>query len=171
MRKISVLSSIVSITYYVLILVFFIESLSIFKAVNITEKSKLKNVKIISEPFDLSTANSEIIIITGCVAMCVFLVLLIAVYHLKKSMKDLVHGAYFSKTVIKSFKNLGVLLVVMSIIELVAVLVLGILINSELLIRLDSSNLFYFVLGLFFMFLSEVFQKGRTMKEENDLTI
>lgn len=171
MRKVNVLNSIVSISYYVLVIVFFLESFSIFKAVSIVDKDKLKTVKIIGESFDLSRANSTIIIITGCIALCVFLVLLIAVYYLKKSMKDLVNGVYFSEKVIKSFRSLGVLLVVMSIIEFIAILVLEILINSELLIKLDSSNLFYFVLGLFFMFLSEIFQKGRTMKEENDLTI
>ena len=80
-------------------------------------------------------------------------------------------GNYFSKTVIYNFKKIGKLFLICGVGEVVAKIIIGLFIDSKIGLEADSSFFLFLIMGLLFMFLSEVFLKARGLQEVNDLTI
>ncbi|WP_299212433.1 DUF2975 domain-containing protein, partial [uncultured Dokdonia sp.] len=53
----------------------------------------------------------------------------------------------------------------------VAKMVITLLLESQIGFSLDSTLFVFIILGLFFLFLSEAFEKASQLKKENELTI
>lgn len=94
-----------------------------------------------------------------------------AIHLLKYSLDDLEKDDFFTPILVSDFKKIGVLFIACSLGELVASLITRLIVNSQFNLKLNTSIVLFFIMGLFFMFLSEVFEKARTLQQENDLTI
>jgi len=95
----------------------------------------------------------------------------LAIKRLRQSVHDLSMGHYFSELVVTNFKKVGILFLICSAGEVIAKIVLSAFLKSAFKFSLDTSTILFVIMGLFFMFLSEVFEKARKLKLENDLTI
>ena len=73
--------------------------------------------------------------------------------------------------VITNFKKIGILFLICGFGELIGKMVSSLLLLSKFHLKLDSSVVLFIVIGLFFMFLREVFKEAKTTKQENELTI
>ena len=171
MNTIKILKNIIVVGYYWLSLNFILEFYSFVHTLVFNSQGNMKNVKIIGEHFNMSEASKLKMFIVGIIALSLFAILLRAVDLLKDSMKDLSEGNYFSKSVIKKFKSVGILLMISGLFEAIGLLIITIILKSELSFTVDNSVILSIIIGLFFMFLSEVFFKARTIQQENDLTI
>ncbi|WP_345166421.1 DUF2975 domain-containing protein [Algibacter aquimarinus] len=105
------------------------------------------------------------------VLVCIYYLFVRAIYLLKSTLKDLSEGNYFSELVITNFKTIGKLILACGISFSLYRFILRLLLLSEIKPGIDNGLIVSIILGLFFMFLSEVFAKARKTKEENDLTI
>ena len=94
-----------------------------------------------------------------------------AIYLLKNSLSDLSNGNYFSELVINNFKIIGKLFLICGVGAWLYKIVLRLAFMSDVRIGIDNILVLLTIMGLFFMFLSEVFAKARKTEQENDLTI
>ncbi len=120
---------------------------------------------------DYSSMSNLNIVITIVVAIVLYFFFFQSIYYLKSSINDLESGNYFSLLVIKNFKKTGILFLILSISEFFGKIIFSLLLNSEIKLEFDSSIFVFFIMGLFLMFLSEVFNKARNIQQENELTI
>jgi hypothetical protein len=136
----------------------------------VTRNSKM-NPKVLGINVDFSQLSySKIMIVIGVITALYF-VYIKAIYLLKNSLDDLSSGNYFSLLVINNFNKIGKLFLISCVVEFVGRIVLRVLLEKKIGIELDSSVFLFLIMGLFFLFLSEVFAKARGFKQENDLTI
>ena len=102
--------------------------------------------------------------------------LVYTIYILRKLIRNFFKGRLFTRYQIASLNLIGQLIIVITLgqglidfiatIFLEAKLRLGIEINLSL-----TSFWFIFAIGLFFIYLSRIFDNARIMKEENELTV
>lgn len=90
---------------------------------------------------------------------------------LKKCLPDLSNGNYFSDLVIRNFKIIGKLFLICGIGAWLSKIVLRLAFMSDVRIGIDNILVLLTIMGLFFMFLSEVFAKAKKTEQENELTI
>lgn len=167
MPTIAILKKIISVYFYVLCsgFVFWIIFFPISFATN-----KLEILNILKE-YDLSTMNFTeftIFMISGSV---VFFIYLSAIYFLKKSLVDLSNKNYFSKKVIDSFHKSGKLILIATFCGSLFDFFVTLFISNKAVFKIEDSLFVSIIMGLFLLFLSEVFEKARQTQEENDLTI
>tara|TARA_R100000935_G_C2837557_1_gene169012 strand:+ start:2892 stop:3407 length:516 start_codon:yes stop_codon:yes gene_type:complete len=98
------------------------------------------------------------------------------IYILRKLVRDFFRGKLFTRFQIASLKIIGQLIILITIFQGIVNFVAPLLINSEGRIGIKvgfSFGSFWFILsiGLFFVFLSKVFQNAKNLKEENELTV
>lgn len=171
MNTIKILRNIIVVAYYWLLLNFIFEAKAVIDVTFFKIGKSMSNVKIIGEYFDLSDTSGMNIFVTGIIAMSLFALILRAVFLLKGSMNDLSSGNYFSKKVIRHFKSVGILFIISGVAEIIGLLVINILLLNRLKTNIDYSVILFIIIGLFFIFLSEVFNKARNIQQENELTI
>ncbi len=94
-----------------------------------------------------------------------------AIYFLKNSLTDLSTGNYFSELVINNFKKVGNSFLICGIGFWAFKIVVRIALMSDIKIGIDHALVLLTIIGLFFLFLSEVFAKARKTEQENKLTI
>lgn len=97
----------------------------------------------------------------------------IYILHLaRKLMDSLISGPLFTKLQVASFKLIGQILILLTIVDAIANFLFELIFNNHLKIKFEFFN-FWFVIsiGLFMIFLSTIFNKAKSYKEENDLTI
>lgn len=117
---------------------------------------------------NLSTGKFiAIYIVTGLI----FFQFLKALYLFNNSLKDLSTGKYFSELVIDNFKKMGAAFLICGVSFWLFEVILRFTLINDLRIGVHDGFLLLSILGLFFLFLSEVFAKARITKQENDLTI
>lgn len=167
MKTILLLKKLINFYYYLLLLVLLliVVTLPVLFATD-----KIKSI-IIIKGFDLSnlsTLQFALILISSTV---IYLLYICAIYFLKESLEDLSNENYFSKKVIKNFNTSGKLILISGVCYTVFNFLTTLILMNELKFSLDNSFLLCTLTGLFLMFLSEVFEKGRKTKQENDLTI
>lgn len=93
-------------------------------------------------------------------------------YLFKNLMQSLISGPLFTKLQITSFNLIGQLIIFLTIIDSIFLFTAKAIFFSRLQINFDLFD-FWFVIaiGLFLIFLSNIFEKARVYKEENELTV
>ena len=87
-------------------------------------------------------------------------------------MKNLLAGSLFTRFQIASFKLIGQLILLITIIDATTIFIFEAIFNGRLKISFDLFD-FWFVIGigLFLIFLSGIFNKAKILKEENELSV
>jgi len=114
---------------------------------------------------------SKFILLGLFISYCFFMY---GIFLFKKVLSLFAERQIFESKVIVLLHRIGVAFLVASLITVVFKFAAKTYLKSEIEIGIGSGfESFFFTasIGLFFMVLSEVFQAGKTIKEENDLTI
>ncbi|WP_299902528.1 DUF2975 domain-containing protein [uncultured Aquimarina sp.] len=119
----------------------------------------------------LYSSNSIKVVIIQLLYLGMLFIFFKSIELLTKSLSDLSEGNHFSPAVIKNFKNSGKLFIMISIIEISAKIFTNLFLENKLIFEIDTSIILFPIIGLFFLYLHEVFSKARTLQNENDLTI
>ena len=134
---------------------------------------------ILNEPFDIPIkmngveitvldVNAKIVLFFATLA---YLVLLYALFFIKKLLRLFQLKIIFDDKIIFYFKRIGNLFVISGFLSGIPAFFYKVA-QREIKIEIGASPFLYLIsLGLFFMDLSEVFKIAKTMKEENELTI
>ncbi len=98
------------------------------------------------------------------------------IYILRKLVRNFFKGRLFTPFQIASLKIIGQLIILITILQGIVNFITPIIIEGEgtVGIKIDFSfGSFWFILaiGLFFTFLSKVFENAKNLKEENELTV
>ena len=101
---------------------------------------------------------------------------LYAVYVIKKLIGNLEKGSLYSRFQIASLNLIGYLIVLVTCLDAFLDFMINIIFNYEIGIKLSFNSgfgSFWFVIstGLFFIFLSKVFENARRLREESELTV
>ncbi|WP_109302250.1 DUF2975 domain-containing protein [Aquimarina sp. AU474] len=167
MKPITILKKLITIFYYLI-------GLGIFTGV-FTLLLDIFNQKEVAPSLlkgeTLYSLSSIKVIIAEVLVLLLSFAFFKAISFLKHSLNDLSEGNPFTDTVIRNFKNVGILFVICGFGELLGKFTVTFLIHSNFAIEFDSSIVLFPVIGLFFMYLSEVFSKARDIQSENELTV
>lgn len=168
MKTINILKKLISIYYYVL-LIALIGGLVSFPLLIFTNSSY--EIGFLGSQVDLGVLPLYKSVIILLLVGILYYLFFRSVRLIRMSLNDLSEGNYFSQFVIKNFKKIGVLFLICGFGSAFVKLVLGLLLVNVLKVGIDSSWVIFIVMGLFFLFLSEVFDKAHVLQKENDLTI
>ena len=168
MKAIIILKKLVYIYYYLLLigLIFW----PITAIVKIVKKSDYV-IKVFGVNKNANDVNIYEGLLLITIAFAFIVIYTRAIYLIKNSLKDLAEGNYFTSSVISNFKGVGFLFLSCGIGEVIVKFILGLFFNSKFYVKFDTSIVLFIIMGLFFLFLSEVFKDAKQNKEENDLTI
>ena len=169
MKTISILKNFINVYYY-LVLLIFITSVFAFSRSFFTQNTEMVS-EVLEMSIDLNQLNFHERMIVLIVILVVYFMYTRAVFLLKSSLGDLSSGNYFSELVINNFNKIGKLFLISCIVEFIGRIVLRVIMKKNIGIESDSSVFLFLIMGLFFLFLSEVFAKAGSIKQENDLTI
>ena len=87
-------------------------------------------------------------------------------------MGNLIDGPLFTKFQVASFKIIGQFLILITLIDTLANFLFEAIFNDQLQIKFEFSTFLLVIsIGLFMVFLSNIFEKAKNYKEENQLTI
>ncbi|MCH7525408.1 MAG: DUF2975 domain-containing protein [Bacteroidetes bacterium] len=101
-----------------------------------------------------------------------YLLLIYSLFLFRKILRYFLDLKIFSDYVIKTFKKIGVLLVVSGLTTLIISFISRLYFEQKISIEIGmNEHIMILSLGLFFMVLSEAFKIAKTAKQENDLTI
>ncbi|SHJ33396.1 DUF2975 domain-containing protein [Aquimarina spongiae] len=167
MRPIKILKKIINIYFYLLGIGVFVD---LFQwGIALFNRKQIK-LPFIEENILYTSTNIEAII-PKLLGFLLALIFLYSIALLKRSANDLSEGNHFTNQVIIDFKMIGVLFIILAFGELLCKIIFRTLFDNELGLILDSSILILPVIGLFFIYLSQVFSKAREIQFENELTI
>lgn len=167
MKTIEVLRKLINIYYYLLL--FVLVGIVIFIPIKI-QQGEAMDLKMI-EDYDTSSLSIPSLIATVLLLTVIYILFVRAVYLLKGTLKDFSEGNYFSELIIKNFKMIGKLILICGFSYAVFKFVTRLVLLNDIRLGIDFSLLTPIVIGLFFMFLSEAFEKARLAEQENNLTI
>ncbi|SEP78093.1 Protein of unknown function [Hyunsoonleella jejuensis] len=167
MNTIEVLRKLINIYYYLLLLV--LVGIVIF-IVTIFQQGETVDLKVI-EGYNTSSLSTQKLIVITAVLVVIYILFVRAIYLLKGTLKELSEGNYFSELITENFKMGGKLILICGVSYAVFKFVIRLLLLGDIRFGIDFSLITPIIIGLFFMFLSEVFTKARKTQEENDLTI
>lgn len=167
MKSISTLNKLIHIYYYLLIVLFLFTVIVLPILFGLGKINSL-NVNGEYDVADLSLIHFLMIIFFNA---AIFVLFLKAIFLLKNTLPDLTSGNFFSELVIQNFKKIGKLILITGVSYSVLNFFLRIIILSDVKLGINNSLIVSILIGLFFMFLSEVFAKANETKQENDLTI
>lgn len=167
MRSIKVLKKLINVYYYILAIVLIGGVISLVVRL-ITGKSIAPKFLDGDMLFEIRSFKVISIMLLW---FLLFYIYFKAISLLNKSLDDLSNGNYFSSLVITNFKKTGILFLICGFGELIGKAISNLLFFSKLHLGLDSSVVLFIIIGLFFMFLSEVFKEAKMTKQENELTI
>ena len=167
MKTISILKKLINIYYFLLLIgVFFITAIVPI----LFASDKIESFNII-EGYDISTFTILEFTVFLIITTIIYIIFVAAIYFIKTSLDDLTDENYFSEKVITNFNKSGKLILISGIASTVFEFFLRIILSNKLEFSLDFDLILMIIIGLFLLFLSEVFEKGRRTKQENDLTI
>ncbi|TBN03922.1 DUF2975 domain-containing protein [Hyunsoonleella flava] len=167
MKTIELLKKLITVYYYLLIIGFVA---IIFLIVTGFSSGDISGLNII-EDYDVSQLGVMELIALAVVPFTIYILFVRTVYLLKATLRDLSEGNYFSKLVINHFSTIGKLILICAVLYATFKFVARLLLLSDVRLGIDFSLITPIAIGLFFMFLSEVFTKARKTEEENKLTI
>jgi hypothetical protein len=167
MKTISILKKLIKFYYYFLVLAF--GALAIVVPIQY-RNGKPNNLSLVGDYnlYDLSFWKFSIILLVFLALLSLYIR---AVFLLKKCLNDLSNSNYFSILVTTSFKKAGKFFIISGICFSVFKFVLGLILTNNIKLVADNTLILPLIMGLFLMFLSEVFVKAKKTEEENNLTI
>ncbi|MFH6767550.1 DUF2975 domain-containing protein [Gaetbulibacter aquiaggeris] len=168
MKTINILKKLITIYYYLMI-IGFVGAIISLPLLLFTNQSY--EITFLGSKVDLGVLPLHKSLITLILVGTLYYLFFRAVRLIKLSLKDLSEGNYFSILVILSFKKIGTLFLICGFGSAIVKLVLGFLLANILKVGVDTSWVIFIIMGLFFLFLSEVFSKAGELRRENDLTI
>ncbi|WP_227009150.1 DUF2975 domain-containing protein [Christiangramia fulva] len=87
-------------------------------------------------------------------------------------MDNLREGPLFTRFQVASLKLIGKFLILITIIDTIANFIFEMIFNNQLQIKFEFSTFLLVIsIGLFMIFLSNIFEKAKSYKEENELTV
>ncbi|MFV8225552.1 DUF2975 domain-containing protein [Christiangramia aquimixticola] len=169
MKSSVLLRNIISITYYCMIL-FWIILLGIFiysifgdeeSAIQLFKNSEY--LKITSKAALITTLGYSLI----SFAFWIYLFRMI-----RNLMDSLTSKSIFTNFQISSFKIIGQLLIFLSILDTIFSFIFDFISKNHFRIKFDFLEFWLIIaLGLFFIFISQIFHKAKALREENELTV
>jgi len=134
------------------------------------------------ETFNEMGLTTTHLIVAIFVGLLISVLFIIGILNLRKTMKFMTHGDYFSEKVTTNFKSAGTLFVIVGSLGIIVPLILMLFVISNINVGMatnynfgssmpTNSPLFTIIIGLFFILMSYVFTQARLLKQENDLTI
>jgi hypothetical protein len=168
MKTINILKKLITIYYYLMI-IGFVGAIISLPVLLFTNQSY--EITFLGSKVDLGVLPLYKSLITLLLVGTLYYLFFRGVRLIKLSLNDLSEGNYFSLLVISNFKKIGTLFLICGFGSAVVKLVLGFLLVSILKVGVDTSWVIFIIIGLFFLFLSEVFSKAGELRRENDLTI
>lgn len=130
-------------------------------------------ITIAGNPIETLTAVSLTLLVTK---ILIGAIILYTIYLLRKLIRNFFKGVLYTRYQIASLKLIGQLIILSTTISLLTNFLANLLMGGEAELKLHlehtfSSFWFVLALGLFFMYLSKIFNHARTLREENELTI
>ena len=168
MKTINILKKLITIYYYLMI-IGFVGAIISLPVLLFTNQSY--EITFLGSKVDLGVLPLYKSLITLLLVGTLYYLFFRGVRLIKLSLNDLSEGNYFSLLVISNFKKIGTLFLICGFGSAVVKLVLGFLLVNILKVGVDTSWVIFIIIGLFFLFLSEVFSKAGELRRENDLTI
>ncbi|WP_438976621.1 DUF2975 domain-containing protein [Polaribacter sp.] len=167
MATISILKKLINFYFYFLVLIFI--GIAILLPI-LYKKGEDFGLNLI-DGYDFSTLSfgEFLTVILICLGICYLYIR--AVYLIKKCLNSLSNGDYFSKLTTHNFNKAGKLFIISGISFSVFKFILRLVLLNDVKVGLNNTLILSLIIGLFFMFLSEVFTQARETKKENDLTI
>ena len=167
MKAINILKNLITWYYYLILIGLIIKIMSTING--LSHGSNFKP-KVLDKVVDFSTISNTKIAIMLVIAASLYGCYFMGIHYLKESLSDLSSGNYFSEKVIRNFNIIGKLFLICGIGEVIGkVILMGLI--GEISLELESSMVLFLIMGLFFLFLSKVFLKARTLEQDNNLTI
>lgn len=168
MKNISTLKTIINIFYWLLLLSFgstilAILGINFFEFINSSEGL---NIFLTSKPWQLLSSLLPLLIL--------YFLFIRGVYHLRATIPLLQTGDLFAEKVSEHFLKVGKLFSISGILGVLYKFILPFINKSKMEIAIDIATIgcvFLIIIGLFFLFFSEVFRKAKMIQEENKLTI
>ncbi|WP_198029914.1 DUF2975 domain-containing protein [Christiangramia salexigens] len=164
-----VLRNIISITYYLMVFSWLI-ILGIFTySIIADENSALQ----IFKEYEEFTINSKRALITILLYELIMIGFWIYLFRLIKNLMDsLTSKSIFTKFQISSFKLIGQLIILLKVIDTLFAFLFDIIFKDRVRFKIDFVDFWLIIaLGLFFIFISQIFNRARPYKEENELTV
>lgn len=168
MKNLAILRKLISIYYYLMVILFTIGLITIPFLLYLGKKTE---VSFLGDQININSLSSTKAAIVLLLIGSLYLLYLLSIRLIKTTVDTLAIGEYFTQKVISNFKKTGNYFIAIGIGATVVKIIVGLLVLSELKINIDGGMLVFILLGLFFMFLSEAFAKARSINEENNLTI
>jgi hypothetical protein len=143
----------------------------------------LQNFKMV---FNFNFFNWKILLVPAITVMN-FILFVLAIFYLRKSISPFVKSDFYSKDVTKNLKKAGNIFIFIGtstiVIQFIAAIYLYtispkilqinslITISNTVIATFDLRSIFLIIAGLFFLLFSNSFINARKLKQENDLTI
>lgn len=170
MKSISIIKKVINVFYYLFLLAFAVEAIKFMFYLILGNFDKLKP-RFINNALDYTDNLGIITVSTNIIALVLIYLFVLVVENLRMSTFKLEQADYFNDVVINCFKKAGVLLLTFSVIKFISKIIFPLLLHTSFKLTIDNFPVLYVLIGLFFIFLSEVFNKAKIATEENDLTI
>lgn len=170
MKSISIIKKAINIFYYLFILTFAFESIKFMYYLILGNFDKL-NPKFINDVINYTDTSGILTIVSNIIGLGLIYLFVLVIENLRLSTFELEQQNYFNDVVINSFKKAGGLLLIFAVIQLVSKFIFPVLLNTSFKLTSGHFPIFHVLIGLFFIFLSDVFKKAKKVTEENDLTI
>ena len=167
MKKLNALKTIVDVVWIIsLIGVPFIFICSVITFIN-PEIVKIP-IKILNNNVDIKTITGKTTVFVGFICMGLYVY---GLYLFRKLLSCFQTKLIFEESTIIILKKLGNVFIISSLIYSLTLFLISFSNNKATIIIGDGPFLYLLMIGLFLIVLSEVFEMGKKIKEDNELTI
>lgn len=168
MKSLSILKTLINIYYYLMFIAF---GIGFIAAPILLLTQKKYDISFLGDTIDLAGIEIWKSIVALLLIGGILFLYFKSIQLIKNSVDHISRGAYFTEYVVGNFKKIGKLFIIIGIGVTIVKTVITLLLESQIGFSLDSTLFIFIILGLFFLFLSEAFEKASQLKKENDLTI
>lgn len=168
MKSLAILRKLISIYYYLMLIIFAIGMIVIPYRISIREKTEIMFVGDVIDLTQLSSLKINTILLS---LGGLYILYILAIKLVKDTVDKLSTGVMFTMEISRNFKNIGIYFLVIGVCGAVIKVLIAIIALRQINISIEGTMLVFILFGLFFMFLSEAFAKAKAINEENDLTI
>lgn len=169
MKPITLLQKILSVIYYIFILGWFIILGILILSLVLPGSFSELSIDFL-EDYNVKTMSARITILAY--TLIIFPVTIATVYILRNLVKSFAKNQFFTEYQVTGFRLVGQLIILANLADAISSFIFRLIFNSRLELKISFSDFWLFIaLGLFFIILSGIFQKARSLKQENELTI
>ncbi len=168
MKSLSILKTLIHIYYYSMLIAF---GLGLIITPILLFTRKKHEISFLGDTIILTGVTTWKSIVILALIGSIFFVYFRSIQLIKKSVDHISTGTYFTAHIADNFKRIGNLFMVVGIGTTLVKTIIPLILKHKIGIRLDTSLFIFIILGLFFLFLSEAFEKANQLNEENKLTI